>query len=96
MLKHVGGTANNAVKISVVHNFKRMKHFQPYSAVVAALKESKVLEVTEGDCVKRRVPISKDLLGKNVEEGVKLLEDKTLPRSIYAVCLPHRLQIQSV
>ena len=33
--------------ISVIHNFKRMRHFQPFSAIVSALKESSTLNVVE-------------------------------------------------
>ncbi len=85
LLNQVGGTANRPVKISVIHEFKRMRHFQPYEAVVAALKDSDVLEITDGECIKRKVPLSADILGKSVEEAQRLVEDKTMARSIYAV-----------
>ncbi|RDA95237.1 hypothetical protein CP533_1914 [Ophiocordyceps camponoti-saundersi (nom. inval.)] len=52
------GTANKPMPISKIHSFKRMRTFQPYSAVVAALRESSFLEVAgdEGqETVKRRV-----------------------------------------
>ncbi|RDA87381.1 hypothetical protein CP532_7026 [Ophiocordyceps camponoti-leonardi (nom. inval.)] len=52
------GTANKPMPISKIHSFKRMRTFQPYSAVVAALRESSFLEVTgdEGkELVKRKV-----------------------------------------
>lgn len=85
LLERVGGTSNHPVDIKMIHNFKRMRHFQPYSAVVAALKESQILEVTEGDKVKRKVPLPAEALGADVKEGRKIWEDKTIPRSIYAV-----------
>ncbi|KAL3955302.1 hypothetical protein ACCO45_010865 [Purpureocillium lilacinum] len=53
------GTANKPMPISKIHSFKRMRVFQPYSAVVAALRESKFLEVSgeEGEeVIKRKVP----------------------------------------
>ncbi|KJZ78075.1 hypothetical protein HIM_02712 [Hirsutella minnesotensis 3608] len=53
------GTANKPMDISKIHSFKRMRTFQPYSAVVAALRESKFLDVEgeEGkETVKRKVP----------------------------------------
>ncbi|EHA54686.1 hypothetical protein MCOR27_001203 [Pyricularia oryzae] len=41
----VGGTENKPMKLSVIHNFGRMRRFKSYEAVVAALRESKVLDV---------------------------------------------------
>ncbi|PHH85046.1 hypothetical protein CDD83_984 [Cordyceps sp. RAO-2017] len=52
------GTANKPVPISKIHSFKRMRTFQPYSAIVAALRDSKFVEVVgeKGqELVKRRV-----------------------------------------
>ncbi|KAJ6444257.1 6-phosphogluconate dehydrogenase [Purpureocillium lavendulum] len=53
------GTTNKAMPISKIHSFKRMRVFQPYSAVVAALRDSKflVVEGEEGkEVIKRKVP----------------------------------------
>ncbi|KAB5572003.1 La domain-containing protein [Coniochaeta sp. 2T2.1] len=46
-----GGPENRPVKVKHICNFARCKRFQPYEDVVAALKDSKHLEVsgTEGD-----------------------------------------------
>ena len=89
LLAQVGGTANNPVKISVIHGFQRMRHFQPYEDVVAALKDSEMLDVTDNDLIKRKVPLSNEIIGKSVEEGRRLIDDKTVHRSIYAVCPNH-------
>lgn len=54
-----GGTENKPVKVKHICNFGRCKRFQPYEAVVAALRDSKELEVSgpEGDEeVKRKQP----------------------------------------
>ncbi|KAK4193852.1 La protein [Podospora australis] len=50
------GEKNLPVPIKTLHNFKRMQRFKPYSAVVAALRESKFLEVSgeEGEEVVKR------------------------------------------
>ncbi|RFU72196.1 rna-binding la domain [Trichoderma arundinaceum] len=59
MWETCGGSENKPMPIEKIHSFKRMRCFQPYSAVVAALKESKILEVSgeEGkEVVKRKVP----------------------------------------
>lgn len=45
LLAQVGGSENKPILIKTLHNFTRMRRFQPYSAVVAALRESKVLNV---------------------------------------------------
>lgn len=58
MWESCGGTENKPMKIKTIHSFKRMRTFQPYSAIVAALKDSEILEVTgeEGEEeVKRKV-----------------------------------------
>lgn len=58
MWESCGGTANKAMPIAKIHSFKRMRVFQPYSAVVAALRESSFLVVSgeEGqELVKRKV-----------------------------------------
>lgn len=45
LLEMVNGAENKPVPIKVLHGFSRMKHFQPYSTVVAALRDSKRLNV---------------------------------------------------
>jgi lupus La protein len=72
--------ANLSVPIKDIHSFKRMKRFQPYSAVVAALKESKTLEVVgdQEDEIRRKVALEKP-----AEEDAEF-GDPTIPRAIYA------------
>lgn len=77
LFDQVGGSANKPIPIKVIHSFKRMRHFQPYSAVVAALRESEMLEVTENEEIQRKVPLPS-------EDEIKRFEDRTLSRSIYA------------
>ena len=96
LLAQVGGTANNPVKISVIHGFQRMRHFQPYEDVVAALKDSEMLEVIDNDLIKRKVPLSNEIIGKSVEEGRRLIDDKTVHRSIYAVCPNHTYSMHAL
>jgi lupus La protein len=83
LYEQVGGSENNSVPIKVIHNFKRMRRFQPYSAVVAALQDSDILEVTDEE-VKRKVPLPEAVGKSNVEDNIKIFEDKAQPRSIYA------------
>lgn len=59
MWESCGGSENKPMKVKTIHSFKRMRTFQPYSAVVAALKESTFLEISgeEGEEeLKRKVP----------------------------------------
>lgn len=84
LLEQVGGNKNNPVKIETLHSFKRMRRFQPISAIVAALKDSEVLEVTDDDtAVRRKVPLPESLGGNFDENAVKVFEDKAMPRSVY-------------
>ena len=62
-----------------------MRHFQPRSAIVDALKESETLSVVEDDkCIQRKEPLPEGLEGKPMVEIEKVYEDKSMARSIYA------------
>ncbi|KAI9783825.1 MAG: hypothetical protein M1839_003161 [Geoglossum umbratile] len=80
----VGGVENKPIGLKMIATFKRMKRFQPYEAIVAALKDSEFLELTENEEVKRKVPLEPTATGKTVYEAHKKWEDKTMDRSIYA------------
>ncbi|KAI9167226.1 La protein [Paramyrothecium foliicola] len=59
MWETAGGAENKPVPVKTIHSFKRMRTFQPYSAVIAALRDSTFLEVSgeEGEeVVKRKNP----------------------------------------
>jgi lupus La protein len=66
MFQSLEGPKNTPVSIHHVCTFKRMRRFKPYSAVVAALRESKDLEVVDdgeyskpgSEAVRRKEPIS--------------------------------------
>ena len=60
-----------------------MRHFQPYSAVVDAMKESTILDLVDGESVKRKVPLPVQTKGKNRYELQKIYEDKAMARSVY-------------
>lgn len=73
MSELVGGVENKAVPLKQITSFKRMKRFQPYSAVVAALKESKVI-VVEGEegeeTVRRKVPFDPSKKSQAEEQSI--------------------------
>ncbi len=62
-----------------------MRHFQPLSAIVDALKESTTLNLVENDtCIQRKEALPEGLVGKPMVEIQKVQEDKSMARSIYA------------
>lgn len=61
MMTITGGPANMPVPVRKICEFGRMRRFQPYEAVVEALKTSKVVEVSGEpgkETIKRRVPFA--------------------------------------
>jgi lupus La protein len=85
LLSQVGGSKNLPVDLKIIHSFKRMRHFQPFPAIIAALKESKILELTDDDTkVKRKEPLSDKIDPEEMNpESVKVFEDRAMPRSVY-------------
>lgn len=85
LLSKVGGSENRPVELSLLHSFKRMRRFQPFSAIVDAIKDSKVLELTDDNtCVKRKDPLPESVTETQDPKAVKVFEDKAMHRSIYA------------
>ncbi|KAF4550096.1 La domain-containing protein 1 [Elsinoe fawcettii] len=84
LLKETGGSKNEPFPLKQLHTFKRMKRFQPYSAVVAAVKESKVLEINDKDEITRKTPLSADYDPEDTRENKRIYEEKSMARSIYA------------
>ncbi|KAL8640064.1 MAG: hypothetical protein Q9228_002974 [Teloschistes exilis] len=79
----VQGHDNKPVPISVIHSFKRMRHFQPFSAVVEALKESATLQVVNEDQVQRKVALPEVLKDKSLKEVKHVFLDQAMKRSVY-------------
>ena len=81
----VEGHLNLPVPISIIASFQRMRHFKPHSAIVAALKESKVLDVVENDsCIQRKEALPENFKDKPMDEIVQVHEDEAMSRSVYA------------
>lgn len=84
LLSKVGGSENRPVELSILHSFKRMRRFQPFSAIVEALKSSDKVELTDDNtCVRRKVPLPESV-NTSDPNAVKVFEDKALHKSIYA------------
>ncbi|EGP83801.1 uncharacterized protein MYCGRDRAFT_25695, partial [Zymoseptoria tritici IPO323] len=83
LLAETGGHANKPIPIKTIHNFKRMRHFQPFSAVVDAIKGSDFLEVNDKDEVFRKEPLDSKFTD-DPKENDKLLTSVSMGRSIYA------------
>ncbi|CRG89740.1 La protein homolog [Talaromyces islandicus] len=85
LLKLVGGSANEPVELAVLHTFKRMRRFQPFSAIVEALKSSETLELLENDTkIRRKVPLPESVNDFLDPDVVKVFENEAMGRSIYA------------
>ncbi|KAI1910436.1 hypothetical protein LOZ12_004656 [Ophidiomyces ophidiicola] len=84
LLGKVGGSENRAVELSLLHSFKRMRRFQPFSAIVDALKESETLELTDDNTsIRRKVPLPDTVTENTNSSTARVFEDKALHRSIY-------------
>ena len=77
------GHDNLPVPIGIIHSFKRMRHFQPFSAIVDALKESKTLDVVNKDEIRRKVPLPEGLKDKKMHEIREVTENEFMKRSVY-------------
>lgn len=85
LLSKVGGSANNSVPLELLHSFKRMRRFQPFGAIVEALKSSETLELADNDTsVRRKTPLPESVKAEHDPNVVKVFEDKAMSRSIYA------------
>ena len=88
LLKTVGGSKNLPVPLTTLHNFKRMRHFQPLEAIVEAMKTSDFLDLVEEEgnppSVRRKEPLPEALDNGPIPDAVRIFEDKAMPRSVYA------------
>ncbi|KAL2865345.1 tRNA maturation protein LHP1 [Aspergillus lucknowensis] len=85
LFSKVGGNKNHAVPLELLHSFKRMRRFQPFSAIVEALKSSETLELTDNEtAVRRKVPLPESVKDVHDPSVVKVFEDEAMARSIYA------------
>ncbi|KAL8653383.1 MAG: hypothetical protein Q9210_002133 [Variospora velana] len=85
LFSKVQGHDNLPVPISTIHSFKRMRHFQPFSAVVDALKESTTLDLVgdDNDQIQRKTPLPEGLKDKPMVEVKKVHEDQAMKQSVY-------------
>ncbi|KAI6820342.1 winged helix DNA-binding domain-containing protein [Hortaea werneckii] len=83
LLGLTGGSENRPVPLKLIHSFKRMRHFQPFSAVRDAIKESKFLELNDSDEITRKTPLA-DKFTDDAEANKKLVHSNNMNRSIYA------------
>jgi len=85
LLSKVGGSENRSVDLSVLLSFRRMRRFQPLTAIVDALKSSETLVLTDNDTkVRRKVPLPESVHDNPDPTVIKLFEDKAMNSSIYA------------
>lgn len=82
---------NKPVPVKLIASFGRMKRFRDHAAIVAALRESSVLDIAgdEGDetVVRKNAYVIAEK-GAEPKELIKKVADKTLKFSMYAVRIP--------
>ncbi|KAK3057105.1 hypothetical protein LTR09_002144 [Extremus antarcticus] len=78
-----GGRENKPVDVSVIHSFKRMQHFQPRSAVVAALKDSKLLNIDDSGAITRKEPLD-EVFTDDLRANEKIVHERNMSRTVYA------------
>jgi len=83
LLDLTGGHRNQPVPLKVIHDFKRMRHFQPYTAVRDAVKQSSVLNLNDDDEITRKIPLSETFTDDS-NKNRKLVHTASMSRSIYA------------
>ena len=83
LLQKTGGYRNRPVWLKTIHNFKRMQHFQPFSAVRDAVKQSKFLDLNDDDEITRIVPLDEKFTD-DPNKNRTLVHTSSMPRSIYA------------
>ncbi|KAK5441911.1 hypothetical protein LTS15_011176 [Exophiala xenobiotica] len=76
----VRDSENNSVDLAKIHDFKRMRHFQPLEAVIEALRESTFVELIDNDTRVRRKELPEDWDDPN---KITVFEDAAMPRSVY-------------
>lgn len=77
LFEKAGGIANIPIELKELCKFKRMRRFQPFEAIVEALRDSDKVELTDNDtCVRRKTP-----LPENFFEVIAKDSDE---RSVYA------------
>jgi lupus La protein len=83
LLGLTGGHRNNPVPLKVIHGFQRMRHFQPYSDVRAAVQASRFLDLNDDDEITRKVPLA-EKFGDDAVANREIVHDESMNRSIYA------------
>jgi lupus La protein len=75
MMKLTEGSTNKPVPLKEIHAFGRMRRFQPYSAIVSALRESKFLNVTGEE--------GAEMISRKIAYDPTTPRSKTEARSVY-------------
>lgn len=83
LLDATGGHKNRPVPLKVICNFKRMRHFQPFSIVRDAVKASNFLDLNDDDEITRKVALSEEFTD-DPQKNRLLLNRGSMSRSIYA------------
>lgn len=83
LLESTAGHQNLPFDLKKIHSFARMRHFQPYSAVFDAMKESTLLDISDDGMLTRKIALS-DKYGSDIDKNRDIHEEIALPRTVYA------------
>lgn len=88
LLTQINGHENKPFPLKELHTFSRMRRFQPYTAIVAALKESDELNIIENGTAGEEAVQRKHALPEgtslDVDANRNAVDDQTMHLSIYA------------
>ncbi|KAJ5975902.1 hypothetical protein N7481_009609 [Penicillium waksmanii] len=84
LFSKVGGSENNSVPLELLHSFKRMRRFQPFDAIVEAMKTSETLDLVDDNTAVRRKVALPDDVKVHSDQYAKVFADEAMARSVYA------------
>ena len=91
LLKLTGAKDNKPVPLKTIHDFKRMRHFQPYSAVREAVANSEFLDLNDHDEITRKTPLA-DKFTDDVDENKSIAQTTSMARSAYVKGFPEETE----
>ena len=82
----VDGVNNKPVPLATLHSFKRMRRFQPLSAIIDAIKtKSTMLNIVDDDtAIQRKEALPQEYADGDFSRIPSVYEDKAMAKSIYA------------
>lgn len=83
----VDGRNNKPVPLKIIHDFARMGQYQPFSAVVAAVRQSQDLDVNDKGEVSRKIPLGNNWTN-DIAENNRIINNIQEKRAIWVKGMP--------